>query len=58
MNEVHEKKHQGLKEMILCEVGQRFKQLAADPRGCWFGGLYELELPPDTIAEMLDDCNV
>ena len=53
MKSLHEGNQPRFKERLLCEVGDRLVKMATDTTDCRFGILYEPDLPPEVVAEML-----
>ena len=44
----------GIKERVLGSICRKIVKYGADPRGCWLGLVYEVELPSEIVAEMVD----
>jgi len=45
----------GLKERVLCAVGDKLAKMAVSPRDCWVFAIYEPELSPEMINRFAED---
>lgn len=52
LNNMHEET--GLAGKALNALGNKLAEIAVDPRGCWGVAIYEPELSPNMIEEMLN----
>ena len=52
---MQEGRQESIKERIARGIGAQLEKMAVDPRGCWALGVHEPEMPPEIIAEMLEN---